>query len=731
MGITNPRFRLRLTGMLVPLRKFATMKIAGFSFVVLMLLNLGAPAQKTDKPVATVGNEKISEREFRMRYELVPHLSPDQENVDTTKKDLLYSIIAEKLLALEARRLGYASSDYYRESVGQISDLYVRDALYKKVVASKVRIGQSDLQKALDRYSRTLKVKIISAGDSSTIFGYYSRLRSGVPFDSIEKYSDVVEYDSNKAPIRITYGQMAEDYVEDTLFNLKPGTFSSPVMTGGGWFIFKLVGVEYRVPPNAGDPDYNKSILEVIRMRKSRVIGTKYLDRFYSDKQAVVDSAIFWSLAGKISSVLAEKERDRNFGEGGYLYLAEGDIMKIAAGFGEISLNKDLVHAGESPITLKEYLYSLLVYPYLVKDPSPQATAYYLMASINKYIQYKFLANEGMNEGLQNKPDVREDIKIWGDDYLAKMLKNTFRDSVHVTDSDVRNYYDESREREKVDVLEILNHDIDTITTVLKKLEEGADFRGLADRYTERSWTRANGGELGYFSVDSFGVIGKTAAGLKMDEVYGPIKTDSGYSVIKLIGRKLQNKQREQVDIREILTHSLDTVETVFRELHAGKNFSALASEYTERSWTRSDSGSFGYFSVYSYGEIGKAASKLKPGQVFGPIVTDSGYSIIKLIGRRYDTTGIEQNFESAKNEIRSELLEKRFNEKFFKYIAGLARKYRYSINEKNLLDLKVINIPMFTYKYIGFGGRITALPYLGPWYEWINYMGEKSKPIP
>ena len=697
----------------------------------LAVFNLKAVAQDTDRAVATVGNEKISEREFRIRYELSPHLSPDQQNVDSTKKDLLYSIIAEKLLALQARKLGYASTDFYRESVRQIRNLYVRDALYKKVIASRVEITRSDIQKALDRYSQTLHVRIISAGDSSTIFGYYNRLRSGAPFDSIEKYSNPVEYNSNGGPINITYGQMADDYVEDTLYSLKPGLFSSPVRTEGGWFIFRLVGVDYRVPPNVADPNYNKSIVEVIRMRKSREIGIKYLDNFYRDKHAVVDSSLFWSLAEKVSSILTVKERNKNFGEGGYLYLSEGDIMRIGAGFGDGTLDKDIVHIENHPVSLKEYLYSLLVYPYLVKDPSLRATAYYLMQNINKYIQYKFLSEEGMNLGLQHKPDVREDVNIWGDDYLAKMLKNTFRDSVQVTDKEVHDYYMNSKEHEEVDILEILNDNVDTIASVLKRIEKGEDFRALAREYTQRSWTRANGGEFGYFPVDSFGVIGKMAVGLRMNEVYGPFKTDSGFSIIKLIGRKLQNKQREQVRVREILTHSLDTVETVFRKIHAGDDFAALARKYTERSWTKRDSGAFGYFSVYSFGDIGRVASKMKPGQIYGPIKTDSGYSVIELIGRRYDTTRTEKDFEAEKSEVRQELLGKKFNEKFFKYIAELAGKYKYSINEKNLEAVKVVNVPMFTYKYIGFGGRITALPYLGPWYGWVNYMGKKSEPIP
>jgi peptidyl-prolyl cis-trans isomerase C len=608
-------------------------KFLKYLFSSLLLINISIFAQEVNKNIATVGNEKISEREFKIRYELVPHYSRDQFNEDSSKQDLLYSIIAEKLLAQQANRLGYDTTDYFKYSINQIKDLYVRDALYKKEIDSKVNISQKDIQTALNRFSKSLQVKVVSASDSSTIFSYYSKLKNGAPFDSIEKISDPIEYDSNKIPIKINYGQMEDDKVEDTLYSLKMRKFSSPVKTNGGWFIFKLVDASYNVPPNANDPDYNKSILNVIRLRKSRIIGIKYLDNFYKDKKARVDSTLFLSLAQKVSSLLTEKKNNNDYGREGYLFLTEGNLMTLISEFGK-GANKDLVHIKKNPISLKEYLYSLIVYPFLIKNPSFESTAYGLMGSINKYIQYKFLTEEGFKQGFQNLPDVKEDINIWRDDYLAKMLKNTFRDSVNVSDEELKNYYEESKEFEQVNILEILNS-------------------------------------------------------------------------------------------------NLEVIETVFNELKAGENFRDLAREYTQRTWTKNKGGEFGYFPVTAFGEIGKIAAKLKLNQVYGPVKTDSGYSVIKLIGRKFDKTKTPENFDSVKTQLRYSLLGKKFDEKFFKYIAKLSEKYKYSINEKALKDLKVLDIPMFTFKYIGFGGRIAAIPFLGPWYNWTKYLKNKSAVLP
>lgn len=605
-----------------------------YLLVAFFILNINASAQQTDKIVAKAGDQNISEREFKIRYELVPHYTRDQFNEDSSEIDLLNSIIAEKLLAQEANHLGFDTTDYFKYSIRQIKDLYVRDALYKRVIDSKVTISRADIQKALNRASESLSVRIISTGDSASIYNYYSQLLKGAPFDSIGRISDPVEYDSNKAPIKITYGQMEEDYVEDTLYSLKPGQFSSPVKTAGGWFIFKLVGISSRVPPNAKDPDYNTTILNEIRMKKSKIIGVKYLDKFYKDKTATVDSTLFLKLNGKISSILTEKERRHDFGRDNKLFLDEANIMQILNEFGNSTDNEDIVHIQKNPIKLKEYLYSLIVYPLLINDPSFRSVAFYLMGNLNKYIQYKFLSDEGLRQGLQNIPGVKEDINIWSDNFLAKMLKNKFRDSVSVTDEDVKEYFKEHKELEKVNILEILND-------------------------------------------------------------------------------------------------NLEVIEKVFKELRVGKNFRELAREYTQRRWTKDNGGEFGYFPTYKFGAIGLAAAKLKLNQVYGPVRTDSGYSVIKLIGRKTDSTGTQADFDAVKNEIKDELLAKEFNKKFFKYVAALAEKYKYSVNEKNLKSIKLINIPMFTYKYIGFGGRIAAMPFLDAWYDWVKYLNNKSGIVP
>jgi hypothetical protein len=48
-----------------------------------------------------------------------------------------------------------------------------------------------------------------------------------------------------------------------------------------------------------------------------------------------------------------------------------------------------------------------------------------------------------------------------------------------------------------------------------------------------------------------------------------------------------------------------------------------------------------------------------------------------------------------------------------------LANKYQITINKDYLYSEKYSNINLFVHKYLGFGGRIAAVPYTTPFFNW------------
>ena len=185
------------------------------------------------------------------------------------------------------------------------------------------------------------------------------------------------------------------------------------------------------------------------------------------------------------------------------------------------------------------------------------------------------------------------------------------------------------------------------------------------------------------------------------------------------------------VNIKEILTSQPEIADTILKKLSEGVLFDSLAKKYNEREWTKKTNGEYGLFPIYDHGEIGKIASTMEIGEVYGPIILPEGYSIIKLIDKKEEKTIPPEPFEKFKEEYRSQLAFNKLNKKINDYTVSLALKYGVSIDVNLLDDLEVTSIPAFAIRRLGFGGQVTAVPLLAPNSDWVNDWIQKQNQIP
>ena len=192
--------------------------------------------------------------------------------------------------------------------------------------------------------------------------------------------------------------------------------------------------------------------------------------------------------------------------------------------------------------------------------------------------------------------------------------------------------------------------------------------------------------------------------------------------------RQKAEKYPQLVNIIEILTDSLETINFILRELKEGKDFRELAIKFTKREWVKKNNGEFGLFPVSSHGEIGRIAATMNVGDIYGPLTLPEGYSIFKLIDKKDSTTIKPEPYEKVKDEYKRELAYRKLRFKMNNYTANLAIKYGVSINYDLLNSIEVTNINSFALRKLGFGGKITAVPIVAPNTDWVNPWLEKLK---
>ena len=92
---------------------------------------------------------------------------------------------------------------------------------------------------------------------------------------------------------------------------------------------------------------------------------------------------------------------------------------------------------------------------------------------------------------------------------------------------------------------------------------------------------------------------------------------------------------QEQAWVRQILAQDLATAETVIERLNAGEDFTKLAAEFSQDTGTATTGGDLGWFPRGQVTlEVEEAAFLLEIGQISEPILSETGYYVVQVLGR-------------------------------------------------------------------------------------------------
>jgi len=144
------------------------------------------------------------------------------------------------------------------------------------------------------------------------------------------------------------------------------------------------------------------------------------------------------------------------------------------------------------------------------------------------------------NQGLTEQ-DVQQILR------QQLILEKAVGPQVHVTDADVKAYFDKNHatfdKPAQVKARHILVADQKTANEVLAKLKAGGSWDALAKQYSTDPASKDKGGELGYFGKGQMVPQFQDAAfNAKVGQIVGPIKSPFGYHIIQVEDKKPATK---------------------------------------------------------------------------------------------------------------------------------------------------------------------------------------------
>jgi peptidyl-prolyl cis-trans isomerase SurA len=187
---------------------------------------------------------------------------------------------------------------------------------------------------------------------------------------------------------------------------------------------------------------------------------------------------------------------------------------------------------------------------------------------------------------------------------------------------------------------------------VYTRAKNGEDFAKLAVQYSN-SQTALEGGALGRRKGSELPTfLADVIARLKPGEVSAPLRTPTGYHIVKLnaVVNADQQSVVEQIHARHILMkpNELQDDATVRQKLEAlrdriqkGEDFAGLAQISSEDPGSASEGGDLGWSNPGTFvPEFEQELQKLKDGEISEPFHTQYGWHIVQVLGRRqFDNT--------------------------------------------------------------------------------------------
>jgi parvulin-like peptidyl-prolyl isomerase len=600
--------------------------------ILCALAAAGSMAQNQPLPgehvIARAGDVFVPEKEFLERYELLPGFGRHvRSHVEALKTEFLCSLIAEKLLAQDASARGLDSDTVIQLALYETRKLLARDALYKREVIAKSVVSKEEFSRGLAEALLELSIRYVYFEREDDARFIRSHMQRPEDFQAL---SIDTSFHALRDTATLIWGE-ADPAIERAAYHLKKREISPVVHAGTGWYILVVTGVRrsftYASLASDGLRDRVQSALQ---RRKERARLEEFAPGVLRGKTGYASPRPLNSLIAAMESVFRRETRDS------IVYLTPvraSAVDSICAG----SLRDTLAVAGSRVWTLGDVVSRLADQGFGVHRTALGSIPAKLNSELMGLVQRELLGVEALRLGLDTTADVRREVEIWRQSFLAALDRAAITNETTVTD---------------------------------------------AEAWATLKWH------------------------------------DSTVTV-------------PQVQIRELRTASFNQMQAAIEDLEHGARMEDVVRKWSIDPAARDNGGLSRYFAVTERAPIGEIASHLRPGERYGPLNLPGGPEYFELTGKK--SAPLEEDTSVARRflQARQETHERKARRAVTLRLASIAKEKGVDIYTDRLKALKVTSIPMMSFRILGFGGRMLAVPFVTPELDWLGVDLGKGNTVP
>jgi peptidyl-prolyl cis-trans isomerase SurA len=289
----------------------------------------------------------------------------------------------------------------------------------------------------------------------------------------------------------------------------------------------------------------------------------------------------------------------------------------------------------------------------------------------------KLLASEGIDYAVFRE-DLRNQITV------DQLMQRDVMSRINASEREIEEYMDRQKDRQFVDeefkISQILIATSPTTTPedvaiaetkardLLNRAGAGESFAELAVAYSDGQ-KALEGGDLGWRKGNELPTLfAEVVPGLQAGEITGPIRSNSGFHVVRLDERRgAEPIMENQVLARHILITTNEVLDdaaaeqklTEIREqIVAGDDFATVATAISEDPGSAIEGGSMGWMNPRAFvPEFAATCETLPIGEISAPFKSQFGWHIVEVLDRRIQDTTEEVRQQQAAMAIRNSKL--------------------------------------------------------------------------
>ncbi|MDZ7319044.1 MAG: hypothetical protein ONB11_07815 [candidate division KSB1 bacterium] len=392
-----------------------------------------ASSDRTKYVLAQIGNKTITADEFirRAEYTIRPPYCKGDNYIH--RKIVLNSLIAEKLLALEAGDDNELTrNEQFQLYLQGRKEQAMRQWLYHDVAYQHATVDSAKIKKVYDVAGRKYRINYVSLSDSNQLEQFKRQLLAAAePPDSVFRHY----FGLDTIPQReISWSDQDDPAIHQALFSqrLTKGEVVGPLAVGNGQYVLMQIdGWTDRLAISDRDIQQRwNDVAEYLKIQQANQIYGSYIANVMKGKRVEFARETFFKLAQFMAPFFLKSQEDKKEAFTRRFWKDEMLPDSLSSEIDEI-MNHSLLTIDGQTWQVSDFLKEMMVHPLVFRKRkfSQREFPEQFKLAIVDMIRDKYLTQEAYKKNLDRVNGVVSTTNMWRDYLLAQFQKNRYLQS--------------------------------------------------------------------------------------------------------------------------------------------------------------------------------------------------------------------------------------------------------------------------------------------------------------